>query len=198
MGSQQAFPLLVNSSNTAMVKTYGDSSTNGNEYAYLGLPPLPSLANADYTGTTFAAKTACQPATRECITRDPIGPGVDYKCPFAMEGFIRTGVIDTIEWAYFTDKSGDDNNTVLASVQNPYYFAAIFSVNQNVGWQFFVQYDPQMNTGLHEATLFVSVRDGTANPYNHRRFDKGVRAPSQVTIFHHRMMPLYKLDPLLR
>lgn len=162
MGSQEAFPLLVNSSNTAMVKTYVESGENGAEYAYLGLPSLPSLANADYTGTTFAAKTSCKPTTQECFSEDRIsGPGAFYKCPFAMEGFIETGVIDTIQWAYFTDQTGDDNQTVLVSVQNPYYFAAIFSVNQNVGWKPFIQDDPQMKTGLHGATLFASFCETT-------------------------------------
>jgi len=134
MGSQEAFPLLVNSSNTVMVKTYVYTGTDDEQYAYLGIPSISSLANIDYTATTYAVNTVCQPATQECFSEDRIsGPGAFYKCPFAMEGFIETGVINTIEWAYFTDKTGDNNKTTLVSVENPYYFAAIFSVNQNVG-----------------------------------------------------------------
>ena len=156
--SKETLPLLVNSSSAAMVKTH---AIGQDLYAYLGMPPLPALDNIDFTAKSYAIKSECQPVTKDCFAADRIfGPGAWYTCSFAMEGFIETGPTDTIQWAYFTNSSGKDNRTMY-SVQNPYHYASIFSVNQNIGWNQYISVDPQMENGLHGSTILAIFCNAT-------------------------------------
>ncbi|KAF2188654.1 hypothetical protein K469DRAFT_660398 [Zopfia rhizophila CBS 207.26] len=144
---------LVNNSDSGMIKTW---SSNEDQFAYLGVPPHPGLADVDYTATTYAVRSRCQPVMKECFPDERIsGVGAFYECPFAMEGFLETGPTNTIAWAFFTDSTGKDNSTSLISIQNPYHYAAIVSVNQNIGWKEYVATDPQMTTGGHGSTIFA-------------------------------------------
>ncbi|KAF2475883.1 uncharacterized protein BDR25DRAFT_310334 [Lindgomyces ingoldianus] len=157
--SNETLPLLVNSPKTSMVKAH---TAGRDEYAYLGMPPLPALENIDFTARTYAVKSACSPVTKECFAEDRIsGPVAFYKCPLTMEGSIDTGPTDTIKWAYFTDSTGENNNTAGGSIQNPYHYAAIISVNQNIGKKAYVIKDPQMKSGLHGSTLFAAFCEAT-------------------------------------
>jgi hypothetical protein len=63
--------------------------------------------------------------------------------------------------AYFTDSSATNNDTTTVSFQNPYYFAAAFSVNQNVGWNQSILTDPNVVTGGHRLTIFAVLCNAT-------------------------------------
>lgn len=159
LDSTETLGLLVNTSTTASISTF---DKNNDQYAYLGVPALPAIADIDYTASSYAIKSTCQPVTKECFWEERIsGPAAWYDCPFAMQDWIATGPINTIAWEYFTDATGQDNETVTISVSNPYYYAAIFSVNQNVGWKPYVAQDPQMANGLHGSTLFAAMCEAT-------------------------------------
>ncbi|KAH7346928.1 hypothetical protein BKA66DRAFT_447756 [Pyrenochaeta sp. MPI-SDFR-AT-0127] len=159
MDSSETLGLLVNTSTTANIGTF---TKDHEQYAYLGVPALPAIADIDYTATSYAVKSTCQPVTKECFWEERIsGPGAWYSCPFAMQDWIATGPINTIKWEYFTDATGQENNTVSNAIANPYYYAAIFSVNQNIGWKPYVGEDPQMANGLHGSTLFAAMCEAT-------------------------------------
>jgi len=100
--------------------------------------------------------------TSKCIDPNSVsGPGAPFNCPFAFQGAISTTYENALLMAYFTDSSGSDNATEFGGIGNPYYFAAVASVNQNVGRMPALQNDPELASGLHGSTIFVLFCNAT-------------------------------------
>lgn len=158
----QSLDLLANVSNTSMVQPLTDGVGN-NGYAYLGLPLGRSNNSVDYMATSLAVHTQCVPATKRCFnSSSPIsGPGANYTCDFAMKGFITTDLINTMATVYFTDAMLNSSLTETISMPNPYYFATVLSVNQNLGRNQDILNDPDITSGLHGSTLFVLLCSAT-------------------------------------
>ena len=163
--------MLTNSSQIGRIKTY---SSNNGQFAYLGAPP--SLPHSlDYTASTYALQSICRPVTRECFAERRIyGFGAFYDCPFAIEGPLDTGQTNTLKWAYFTDSSGRNNHT-NDGIGNPYYYAAIMSVNQNSGRSDAIAKDPQVEYGGHGSTIFAVLCSATVYDLNDTMIDGNVR-----------------------
>jgi hypothetical protein len=161
MNAGESLDLLANVSTTSMVQPLTDDA--GNQYAYIGLPPSLSNDSVDYVATSLAVQTQCIPVTTRCFNATSVilGPGADYSCDFAMEGFISTTPINAINIAHFTDSTLSNNSTGTISMPNPYYFAAVVSVNQNLGRNQDLINDPEITSGLHGSTLFVIVCNAT-------------------------------------
>lgn len=145
--------MLGNLSDTMIVKI---TTVDKDQFAYVGNPPSPALDSTDYTAYSWAAQTRCIPVTTRCIKREDIyGVGTHYKCPFAMEGFLGTSYQNTMSMAYFTDSSATNNVTQGETLQNPYYFAAIVAVNQNVGPGPGLGGEMEILSTVHGADLFA-------------------------------------------
>lgn len=117
----EALLLINNVSDTNMVGTYN------NDIAYL-IPHPQTVSGLDYTATTYAVHTQCKPVTTLCFEpKRFLGCCTPYKCPFALEGqYGGSGPSALSEgplrFAWFTDKSGKNNNTQFTNLDNPYYF----------------------------------------------------------------------------
>lgn len=89
---------------------------------------------------------------------------VQIQVPFAMEGLMTTTYQNTMAMAYFTDPSGENHVTQLDALQNPYYFAAILAVNQNIGHGTRLTGQTEISSTGHGVLVLVS-RDRPPNPY---------------------------------
>jgi len=151
--------LLTNTSSDRMVKGY---EQDGKQYAYLAIPPKEEFSAIDYTATSLAVTSGCKPVTSDCFSEDRIsGPVAFYKCSFAMEGEIKTYYENTIQMVYFTNSSATNNHTTSALVKNPYYYAAIASVNQNIGWSKQLIDEGGVINGLHGSSIFALLCSAT-------------------------------------
>lgn len=161
MNGEPALEMLSNVSQTSMVQQIID--TDGKEFAFLGIPSSERNEKVDYTATTFGLQSQCQAITSDCITHDNItGPGAKYRCgATAMEGFIASTKVDTMIQTYFTNSSLADNTTRIASLPNPYYFGTVMSVNQNLGSPGRLKADPNVQSGMHGATIIVFLCNTT-------------------------------------
>ena len=180
------------------IKTDSKNASRLIQYAYLGMPPLPSLDNMDYTATTWAVETKCRLSTQACFT-SIYGAGARYDCPFAMEGnLVSPGPEGSLEHAWFTDSSGKENLTTVTmegrvpSIQNPYYFGAVFHVGTRLPnpTNF---YDPEVRTGGHggqlaalfcEANVYdveYSLVNGTITRFNQKKSNISVTNTMQAT-----------------
>ena len=130
---------------------------DGKRFAYLGIPPKDEFAGIDYTASSLAVESACRAVTSDCFAEGRIsGPVAFYKCSFAMEGDIETNVENHLKMTYFTNSSATRNDTWRGEPQeNPYYYAAIASVNQNIGWAGKLVDEGGVITGLHGASIFA-------------------------------------------
>ncbi|KAJ8132775.1 hypothetical protein O1611_g854 [Lasiodiplodia mahajangana] len=146
-------PLLSNSSMDGEVKTHIDK--NGTSFAYLGVPARPDLSNVDFSAHTWALSSSCTPITKDCIT-EIIGPEAQYNCSsIAFEGDIATNSMNQIAMQYYGGAAMSDPVQWNVSVGNPYYYAAIASVNQNTGHKRAFEQDPGIAIGLHGATIIT-------------------------------------------
>jgi hypothetical protein len=159
MDGATTLKVLGNVSDTTLVKTF---TVKNDQFAYFGNTPQARLTSIDYTAHSWAVQSHCTPVTGKCI--DPLrasGPGVPFNCPFAFQGSISTTYENALLMAYFTDSSGSDNATEFWGIGNPYYFAAVASVNQNVGSLSALLGDPNIVSGVHGATVFVLFCNAT-------------------------------------
>ncbi|KAI9048167.1 hypothetical protein LZ554_007962 [Drepanopeziza brunnea f. sp. 'monogermtubi'] len=153
----QAQEVVSNLSATMRINTLNSGS---GVFTYVGTPPRAALASVDYKSHSWSLKTQCTPITTKCIDPDNIyGAGFSYKCPFAMEGRIstdsNTGFQNQFKMTYFTNSSAASNYTGATDLANPYHFAAIGVVNQNIGHGPVLSADPEILSTTHGADLFV-------------------------------------------
>lgn len=159
IGGATTLKVLGNISDTTLVKTF---TAKNEQFAYFGNTPQARLASIDYTAHSWAVQSYCTPVTSKCIDPDSTsGPGAPFNCPFAFQGGISTTYENALLMAYFTDSSGSDNATQFGGIGNPYYFAAVASVNQNVGRMPALENDPELVSGVHGATVFVLFCNAT-------------------------------------
>jgi hypothetical protein len=159
IGGPAALQVLNNLSDTTTVKTFVSSK---GQYAYLGNTPKAQLASVDYSAHSWAVKSSCTPVSSQClVVGQESGPSFPFHCPFAFQGAISTTYQNALTMAYFTNSTGSSNQTGSADIGNPYYFAAIASVNQNIGRLPALQNDPQLYYGLHGSIVFVLFCNAT-------------------------------------
>lgn len=143
--------LLSNTSTDGQVKTYIDG--NGTNFAYLGVPTRDDNYDVDFSGHSWALSSSCTPITSECITVIS-GPQARYNCSsIAFAGTIATNSVNQMTMEYYIGANMSEEAQGNVSVGNPYYHAAIASVNQNTG--FYFSDDPEVAEGLHSATIIV-------------------------------------------
>ncbi|KAI3317140.1 hypothetical protein HD806DRAFT_551106 [Xylariaceae sp. AK1471] len=148
-----SIPLLSNSSIDGEVKTYIDR--NGTNFAYLGIPARTDLYNVDFSAHTWALSSSCTPITKDCITRIT-GPDALYnRSSIAFNGDLATNSINHMTMQYFSGAAMTDPAPGNVSVSNPYYYAAIASVNQNTGYNRNLVNDSGIAIGLHSATIIA-------------------------------------------
>jgi len=158
MRGQETMSVLGNLSDTRVKINAVDNDV----FAYVGNSPSVALDSTDYTAHSWAVQTQCMPVTTKCVKSDNIfGAGFRYKCPFAMEGLMTTTYQNTMAMAYFTDQSGKDNVTQFDALQNPYYFAAIVAVNQNIGHGTRLTGQTEILSTGHGADLFAVFCNAT-------------------------------------
>jgi len=159
IGGSSALQVLNNLSDTTTVKTFVSTK---DQYAYLGNTPKAQLAPIDYSAHSWAVKSSCTPVSTQCLVDgEQSGPQFPYHCPFAFQGAISTTYQNALTMAYFTDSTGSSNQTTNANIGNPYYFAAIASVNQNIGRLPALANDPELFYGLHGSIVFVLFCNAT-------------------------------------
>ncbi|KAH7370635.1 hypothetical protein BKA65DRAFT_21679 [Rhexocercosporidium sp. MPI-PUGE-AT-0058] len=152
----QAQSVVANLSTTMRVNTI----TSGKDvFTYVGNPPRSALANVDYQSRTWGLKTQCAPVYSQCAVPTSVGKWLDYKCPFAMEGRISTdsnaAFQNQFTMAYFTNSTGTSNSTGSVDMANPYYFASLAIVNQNIGHNPDLKSDPEISSTVHGADVFA-------------------------------------------
>ncbi|KAH8672041.1 hypothetical protein BGZ60DRAFT_537553 [Tricladium varicosporioides] len=151
--SPDPLQVLNNISDSTTVKTF---VSNQGQYAFLGNTPSDKLAHVDYSAHSWAVKSSCTPVSSKCLNDDlKSGPQFPFNCTFAFQGAIPTTYQNAIAMGYFTDSTGANNRTIDANIGNPYYYAAIASVNQNLGRLPALQKETELYYGLHGSTVFV-------------------------------------------
>jgi hypothetical protein len=150
--------LLTNTSTTGVVRQAADDQDG--KYAYLAPRVNAFNVNIDYIGTSLAVHSQCAPVTARCI-KSISGVGAKYQCDFAMEGYIYTDVTNRMSITYFTDSTLSSNLTSTIPMSNPYYFAAVVSVNQNFGRPKSLPPNTDITSGGHGSTLFVLLCNTT-------------------------------------
>lgn len=153
--------VLGNISDTINVQTIPLS--DGLQYAYIGNTPHPQFASIDYSAQTWAVQSSCTPVTSECMDSNRFsGPHSPFDCTFAFQGTLQSNPNNDMVMAYFTDSTGSNNDTVTSEINNPYYFAAALSINQNTGRvNISLQDDPQIAIALHGATVLAVFCNAT-------------------------------------
>ncbi len=126
------------------------------QYAYVATPPSSRLGSVDYTVSTYAVTTQCNPVTASCFNPSSIsGASAPYKCPFAFQGAVNTLVNapNSVAEAYFTDSNGSNNDTTSNPIGNPYYHAAMLLMNTRNGRPPGLQNDPEATEGGHGGSI---------------------------------------------
>jgi len=140
-----------------MVRTY----TAGNQqFAYLASAQLSRLASIDYTADTYAVNSQCTPVTTECkMSYREDGVGASYDCPFEFAGIAYTnvGAANSVTMAYFTNSSGQNNDTDTSPIGNPYYYAAVAVVNMRNPPSPAAMDDPEIVGGIHGGSTIIAV-----------------------------------------
>ncbi|CZS99954.1 uncharacterized protein RCO7_01693 [Rhynchosporium graminicola] len=158
MHGQQAQNVVANLSTTMRVNTIASGK---DIFTYVGNPPKAALSNIDYQSHTWGLKTQCTPVTSQCVnaSRSSVGKYLDYKCPFAMEGRVSTDADaafqNQFQMAYFTNSRASINYTGTTSLANPYYFASLALVNQNIGRSPLLINDPEIANSGHGASVIA-------------------------------------------
>ncbi|KAJ9663075.1 hypothetical protein H2198_001067 [Neophaeococcomyces mojaviensis] len=135
--------------------------TVGNDqFAYLVNAQLPRLASIDYSAKSYAVQSQCKPVTSDCMSEaDVSGVGTFYHCPFAFQGGAITsvGAPNSVTMAYFTDSSGNNNNTNENAIGNPYYYAAVAVMNMLNTASSGLGDDPQIQKGGHGGSTIIAL-----------------------------------------
>ncbi|KAL2066479.1 hypothetical protein VTL71DRAFT_2550 [Oculimacula yallundae] len=158
MQGREAQSVVANLSTSMRVNTIVQGK---DVYTYVGNPPKSALANIDYQSHTWGLKTQCAPVTSQCIdlAAPSVGNRLDYKCPFAMEGRVSTDARSAFQnqflMTYFTNSTAVSNSTYTTDLANPYYFATLAIVNQNIGNDLELAKDPEITTSGHGAGVFA-------------------------------------------
>ncbi|KAG8411569.1 hypothetical protein J3458_015628 [Metarhizium acridum] len=129
----------------------------GNQYAYIGLPASLSNRSVDYVAASLAVQSQRPPVTTRCFNAaSPIsGSGANQSCDFAIKGFISTTENNTMELMYLTTRPCRILSREESSMPDSYYFAAVMSVNQNLGRNQDLIHNPEITSGLRSSVLFV-------------------------------------------
>ncbi|KPI35252.1 uncharacterized protein AB675_3758 [Cyphellophora attinorum] len=149
--------VLSNVSDSMLVRTH---STGDDQYAYVVSAKLPQMASVDYSASSYAVQTQCTPVTSSCMDAEgAYGLGVPFHCPFQFQGIADTSVgsANSVKMAYFTDSSGNNNDTSLVSVGNPYYHATVAVVNMRNGPSSALVSDPQIVKGVHGGSTIIAL-----------------------------------------
>ncbi|XMA10671.1 hypothetical protein WAI453_003462 [Rhynchosporium graminicola] len=166
MHGQQAQNVVANLSTTMRVNTIASGK---DIFTYVGNPPKAALTNIDYQSHTWGLKTQCTPVTSQCVnaSRSSVGKYLDYKCPFAMEGRVSTDTDaafqNQFQMAYFTNSSASTNYTGTTNLANPYYFATLALVNQNIGRSPLLINDPEIANSGHGASVIAVLCNTTVH-----------------------------------
>jgi hypothetical protein len=147
--------ILANTSKDGEAKTHIDR--NGTNFAYLGVPTRSDLYNVDFSARTWGLSSTCTPITKECVTQmHTNGAEVHYDCSsIAFGGDITTSLVNQMNMQYYSGADMRQEAQWNVSVGNPYYYAAIASVNQNTGFEGGVGSDPEVYIALHSATVIA-------------------------------------------
>jgi hypothetical protein len=130
------------------------------QFAYLGNAQLSRLASIDYTANTYAVNSQCTPVTTECkVGYSEAGVGAKYECPFEFAGtaYTNAGAANSVTMSYFTDSSGQNNDTDSGSMSNPYYYAAVAVVNMRNTPSPALINDPEIVGGMHGGSTIIAV-----------------------------------------
>jgi hypothetical protein len=130
------------------------------QFAYLGSAQLSRLASIDYTANTYAVNSQCTPVTTKCkMGYIEDGVGARYDCPFEFAGtaYTNVGAANSVTMSYFTDSSGQNNDTDSGFVSNPYYYAAVAVVNMRNPPSPALMNDPEIVGGMHGGSTIIAV-----------------------------------------
>jgi hypothetical protein len=128
------------------------------QFAYLGSGQLSRLASMDYTANTYAVNSQCTPVTTECkMGYIENGVGALYDCPFEFAGtaYTNVGAANSVTMSYFTNSSGQNNDTDSGSIGNPYYYAAVAVVNVRNPADPALMNDPEIVGGIHGGSIIA-------------------------------------------
>ena len=87
------------------------------------------------------------------------GVGARYDCPFELAGTAYTyaGAANSVTMSYFTDSSGQNNDTDSGSMSNPYYYAAVAVVNMRNPPSPAMMNEPEIVGGIHGGSTIIAV-----------------------------------------
>jgi hypothetical protein len=160
----QSLQVLNNVSSLATVSTIND----GQNYAFLAVPPSIGLADEDWRAESFALQTQCRLASKECNLHAEDGAATPFNCSnIYFYGDVSS--VDNqnfIAW-FFSDGTMSNDNTD-AGVGNPFYFGMAGLVNPSTGDNSAI---PDTAVPLHGGAAFVvlcntTVLDVTYNSIN--------------------------------
>ncbi len=164
IGGSNTLKVMSNLSDAMQVNTL---QSGKDSFTFVGNSPKAGFESVDYKSYSWAMKTQCAPVTTQCVKEENIaGAFFRYKCPFAMEGTMSTDANTAFQnqftMAYFTNSSATSNSTYTTNLANPYYFATIATVNQNLGHgPASLAGDPEVSSTGHGADLFALICNAT-------------------------------------